>query len=62
MLTFDSKIPTATMHCPLPSEDSNFRHVWLITHLLLKIKRQAREKEIRKNPSRTRDVHEKKVA
>jgi hypothetical protein len=43
-------------------QDSNFRQVWRVTNLLLKIKRQAREEETRKNPSRTLNVNEKTAA
>jgi hypothetical protein len=40
------------------TEESNFRQIWRITNLLLKIERQALEKEIRKHPARSQNVHE----
>jgi hypothetical protein len=39
-------------------QDSNFRQVWRVTNLLLKIKRQAREEEAWENPSRSLNVNE----
>jgi hypothetical protein len=39
-------------------QDSNFRQVWRVTNLLLKIKRQAREEEAWESPSRSLNVNE----
>ena len=39
-------------------QDSNFRQVWRVTNLLLKIKRQAREEEAWENPARSLNVNE----
>jgi hypothetical protein len=39
-------------------QDSNFRQVWRVTNLLLKIKRQAREEEASERPSRSLNVNE----
>ena len=39
-------------------QDSNFRQVWRVTNLLLKIKRQAREEEALEKPSRSLNVDE----
>jgi len=42
-------------------EESSFRQIWRITNLLLKIERQAREKETAKHPARSQNVHENTV-
>jgi hypothetical protein len=39
-------------------QDSNFRQVWRVTNLLLKIKREAREEEVLEKPSRSLNVNE----
>jgi hypothetical protein len=39
-------------------QDSNFREVWRVTNLLLKVKRQAREEGSRESPSRSWNVDE----
>jgi hypothetical protein len=43
-------------------EESNFRQIWRITSLLLKIKRQAREEGSREMPARSRNISEKTAA
>jgi hypothetical protein len=43
-------------------EDSNFRQVWRVTNLPLKIKRQAREEEALEKPSRSLNVNENTAA
>ncbi len=43
-------------------QDSNFREIWRMTNLLLKIKRQAREEDALENPSRSLNVNEKSAA
>jgi hypothetical protein len=40
-------------------QDSNFREVWRVSNLLLKVKRQAREEGSRESPSRSWNVGEK---
>jgi len=39
-------------------QDSNFRQVWRVTNLLLKIKREAGEEEALEKPSRSLNVNE----
>jgi hypothetical protein len=40
-------------------QDSNFREVWRVSNLLLKVKRQAREEGSRESPSRSWNVVER---
>jgi hypothetical protein len=43
------------------TEESNFRQIWRITNLLLKIKRLADEEESGKTRTITRDVYKRKA-
>ena len=44
------------------TEESNFRQIWRITNLLLKIKRLADEEESGKPGTITRDVYKRKAS
>jgi hypothetical protein len=43
-------------------QDSNFREIWRMTNLLLKVKRQAREEETLEDPARSLNVDENSAA